>query len=155
VFVLSAFTAFATGSSWGVMGIMMPLAIPLTWAVMAANGLTEGGEHLHILYAAVAAVMAGAVWGDHCSPISDTTILSSLASGCDHIDHVRTQLPYAVVVGAVAVIVGTLPAGYGVPWWIVLPLAAVLLLLGLRYGGELAEEAPALPAAAAVGRVAE
>jgi len=155
VFVLSAFTAFATGSRWGVMGIMMPLAIPLTWAVMAANGLTEGVAQLHILYAAVAAVMAGAVWGDHCSPISDTTILSSLASGCDHIDHVRTQLPYAVLVGAVAVVVGTLPAGYGAPWWIVLPLAAVLLLLGLRYAGQVAESALAPPPASAAERPAE
>jgi Na+/H+ antiporter NhaC len=136
------------------MGIMMPLADPLTWAVMASNGLSERGGHLHILYSAVAAVMAGAVWGDHCSPISDTTILSSLASGCDHIDHVRTQLPYAMVVGAVAVIVGTLPTGYGVPWWIVLPLAAAILLLGLRYGGEVAEDGLVASAAAVAGRPA-
>jgi len=142
VFVLSAFTAFATGSSWGVMGIMMPLVVPLTWAVMAAGGMTSGPEHLHILYAAVAAVMAGAVWGDHCSPISDTTILSSLASGCDHIDHVRTQLPYAVAVGAVAVLVGLLPAGFGVPWWVVLPLSAVVLIVGMQVFGERVEDPP-------------
>jgi Na+/H+ antiporter NhaC len=148
VFVLSAFTAFATGSSWGVMGIMMPLVLPLTWAVMAANDMT-GPDHMHILYASVAAVMAGAVWGDHCSPISDTTILSSLASGCDHIDHVRTQLPYAIAVGAVAVVVATLPAGYGAPWWIVLPLAAVVLLLGLRYLGQPVEDLHLQPAGAA------
>jgi Na+/H+ antiporter NhaC len=140
VFVLSAFTAFATGSSWGVMGIMMPLVVPLTWAVMAAGGLTSSPEHLPIFYAAIAAVMAGAVWGDHCSPISDTTILSSLASSCDHIDHVRTQLPYALTVGAVSMVVCTLPAGYGVPWWLVLPLAAVVLLLGLRVFGQPVED---------------
>ena len=144
IFALSAFTAFATGSSWGVMGIMMPLAIPLTWAIMAANGLTEGGEGLHILYAAVSAVLAGAVWGDHCSPISDTTILSSLASGCDHIDHVRTQIPYAVLVGAVAIIIGLLPAGYGVPWWILLPLGIVILVGVLRFIGKRADDAPAV-----------
>jgi Na+/H+ antiporter NhaC len=149
VFVLSAFTAFATGSSWGVMGIMMPLVVPLTWAVMAANDMVTGPDHMHILYSSVAAVMAGAVWGDHCSPISDTTILSSLASGCDHIDHVRTQLPYAMAVGAVAIVVGTLPAGYGAPWWIVLPLAAVVLLLGLRYLGQSAEDLQLEPAGAA------
>lgn len=131
------------------MGIMMPLAIPLTWAVMAANGLTEDGGNLHILYSSVAAVMAGAVWGDHCSPISDTTILSSLASGCDHIDHVRTQLPYAIAVGAVAVVVGTLPTGYGVPWWAVLPAGALVLLLGLRLGGQRAEDAVPVSAAMA------
>jgi Na+/H+ antiporter NhaC len=140
VFVLSAFTAFATGSSWGVMGIMMPLVVPLTWAVMAAGGLTSSPEHLPILYAAIAAVMAGAVWGDHCSPISDTTILSWLASSCDHIDHVRTQLPYALTVGGVSMVVCTLPAGYGVPWWLVLPLAAVVLLLGLRLFGQPVED---------------
>jgi Na+/H+ antiporter NhaC len=149
VFVLSAFTAFATGSSWGVMGIMMPLVVPLTWAVMATNDMITDPAHMHILYSSVAAVMAGAVWGDHCSPISDTTILSSLASGCDHIDHVRTQLPYAMAVGAVAIVVGTLPAGYGAPWWIVLPLAAVVLLLGLRYLGQPVEDLQLQPAGAA------
>jgi Na+/H+ antiporter NhaC len=128
------------------MGIMMPLVVPLTWAVMAANDMTASPDHMHIFYSSVAAVMAGAVWGDHCSPISDTTILSSLASGCDHIDHVRTQLPYAITVGAVAVVVGTLPAGYGAPWWIVLPLAAVILLLGLRYLGQPVDDRQTQPA---------
>jgi Na+/H+ antiporter NhaC len=135
VFVLSALTAFATGSSWGVMGIMMPLVVPLAWAVMGANDL-QSPEHMHLFYSAVSAVLAGAVWGDHCSPISDTTILSSMASGCDHIDHVRTQIPYALAVGAVALLVGTLPAGYGVPWYIGLLSSAVLLFLGLRLLGK-------------------
>ncbi|MEM7026341.1 MAG: Na+/H+ antiporter NhaC family protein, partial [Pseudomonadota bacterium] len=145
VFVLSAFTAFATGSSWGVMGIMMPLVVPLTWAVMDAGALTSSTEHFHILYSAVAAVMAGAVWGDHCSPISDTTILSSLASGCDHIDHVRTQLPYAALVGVVALLVAILPAGFGVPWWVVLPLGAAMLFVALRLLGRYTEDAPLHP----------
>ena len=57
---------------------------------------------MHIMYSAIACVLAGAVWGDHCSPISDTTVLSSIASGCDHIEHVRTQLPYAGAVGVVS-----------------------------------------------------
>jgi Na+/H+ antiporter NhaC len=77
-------------------------------------------------------VLAGSVWGDHCSPISDTTILSSMASGCDHIDHVNTQLPYALAVGAAAVLLGTLPAGFGVPWWICL-IVGILALLGVLY----------------------
>ena len=80
------------------MGILVPLVIPLTWAVMKANGYS-GPDDMHILYSAIASVLAGSVWGDHCSPISDTTILSSMASGCDHIEHVRTQLPYALLVG--------------------------------------------------------
>jgi Na+/H+ antiporter NhaC len=89
-------------------------------------------QHYHILYSAVSCVLAGAVWGDHCSPISDTTILSSMASGCDHIEHVRTQLPYAGSVGLVAITLGTLPAGFGMPWWIGL-LTGAGVLLGLLY----------------------
>ena len=135
VFVLSALTAFATGSSWGVMGIVMPLVVPLTWAVMAANGIAGDPAHMHIFYSAIAAVLAGAVWGDHCSPISDTTILSSLATECDHIDHVRTQLPYALAVGLVGLFAGTLLVAYLYPWWVgmlisVAIVAAVLFLLG-------------------------
>jgi Na+/H+ antiporter NhaC len=135
VFVLSAATAFATGSSWGTMGILMPLVLPLTWAVLLANDMANP-SHYHIIYSTVACVLSGAVWGDHCSPISDTTILSSMASGCDHIDHVRTQLPYAVTVGAAGVFLGTLPTGFGFPWWIALPLGAVVLVAVHRYVGK-------------------
>ncbi len=139
VFMLAAATAFSTGSSWGTMGILMPLVVPLAYGVLAADGLHTNAEYHHIIYSSVSAVLAGAVWGDHCSPISDTTILSSLASGCDHIDHVRTQLPYALLVGFVAVLLGTLPAGFGAPWWLCLPVAAAVLLSGLRYFGERVE----------------
>ena len=117
IFCISAITGFATGSSWGAMGILMPLVIPLTWAVLEANAMADAA-HYHIIYSTVSCVLAGAVWGDHCSPISDTTILSSMASDCDHIEHVRTQLPYALTVGMVAIFIGTLPTGFGVPWWI-------------------------------------
>jgi Na+/H+ antiporter NhaC len=134
IFVLSAATAFATGSSWGTMGILMPLVVPLVWAVLLANGVADPSNY-HIIYSTVACVLAGSVWGDHCSPISDTTILSSMASGCDHVEHVRTQLPYALVVGTVAVLIGTLPTGFGVPWWVSLLVAAALLTVGLRYFG--------------------
>ncbi len=135
VFILAAATAFSTGSSWGAMGILLPLVLPLAWAVMMVNGLT-GLEHYHILYSTVACVLAGSVWGDHCSPISDTTILSSMASGCDHIDHVRTQLPYAMVVGGVATFLGTVPVAYGFPWWAALLLGAVTLVLVLKFVGK-------------------
>jgi Na+/H+ antiporter NhaC len=135
VFVLAAGTAFATGSSWGAMGILFPLAMPLTWAVMAAQGQT-GPEHLHILYSSISAILAGAVWGDHCSPISDTTILSSLASGCDHIEHVRTQLPYAVTVGATAILTGSILTALGTPWWVGLSLGLTILWLILRFYGK-------------------
>ena len=141
VFILSAATAFATGSSWSTMGILMPLVVPLAWAVLHQNGMDDPA-HYSILYSTVACVLAGSVWGDHCSPISDTTILSSMASGCDHIAHVRTQLPYAMSVGVVAVVVGILPTGFGFPAWIALPLAMAVLYFGLRYLGTVDEEPP-------------
>ena len=127
VFILSAATAFATGSSWGTMGILMPLVLPLTWAVMQASNMATPGNY-GIIYSTVSCVLAGSVWGDHCSPISDTTILSSMASGSDHIDHVRTQLPYALLVGAVGMVIGTIPTGFGLPWWLALPISAVILV---------------------------
>jgi Na+/H+ antiporter NhaC len=132
IFVLSAATAFATGSSWGTMGIVMPLVIPLTWEILGSHGMAAA-PHYHILYSAISCVLAGAVWGDHCSPISDTTILASMASGCDHVEHVRTQLPYALSVGFVALFLGTLPAGFGLPWWAAL-LIGGLVLVGVLYG---------------------
>jgi Na+/H+ antiporter NhaC len=139
VFLLSAATAFATGSSWGTMGILMPLVLPLAWAVMVINGMVEAHDY-HILYSTISCILAGAVWGDHCSPISDTTILSSMASGCDHIDHVNTQLPYALLVGLVAMIIGTIPAGFGAPWWVPYPIAITILVLFLKFFGKDAEE---------------
>ncbi|MBT3428662.1 MAG: Na+/H+ antiporter NhaC family protein [Gammaproteobacteria bacterium] len=126
IFFLAAIAGFASGSSWGVMAILMPLVIPLCWAVLEINGMANS-EHLHILYSSIACVLCGAVWADHCSPLSDTTVLSSLATGCDHMDHVTTQLPYAALTGAVALLIGTLPGGYGAPWWLMLLIAALVL----------------------------
>ncbi len=127
-FILAAITAFTTGTSWGTMAILMPLVIPLAWAVMQLNGIADPSG-MHILYSSVACTLAGAVWGDHCSPISDTTVLSSIASGCNHIEHVRTQLPYALLVGVVALVVGTIPGGYGLPPWISI-VAGIAILYG-------------------------
>ncbi|MFQ6005406.1 MAG: Na+/H+ antiporter NhaC family protein [Woeseia sp.] len=135
VFVLSAITAFTTGTSWGTMGILMPLVIPLCWAVMTVNGMNDPG-HMHILYSAIACNLAGAVWGDHCSPISDTTVLSSMASGCDHVEHVRTQLPYAALVGIVAIGIGTIPGGYGFPPLLSILIGIAVLAAVLRYFGK-------------------
>jgi Na+/H+ antiporter NhaC len=141
VFLLSAATAFATGSSWGTMGILLPLVLPLAWAVMVVNDMVAMHDY-HILYSTISCVLAGAVWGDHCSPISDTTILSSMASGCDHIEHVRTQLPYAMLVGGVALLLGTVPAGFGLPWWVSMLAGAVILFAILRTVGRKADDAP-------------
>jgi Na+/H+ antiporter NhaC len=139
VFLLAAATSFATGSSWGTMGILMPLVVPLVWAVLQANGLADP-DHYYLMYSTVSCILAGSVWGDHCTPISDTTILSSLASGCDHIDHVRTQLPYAVLVGGVAVLFGTIPTGYGLPAWASILIGIAILIGILRYFGKPVEQ---------------
>lgn len=135
IFLLSAATAFATGSSWGAMGILIPLVIPITWGMMETQNLINE-EHFYLLYLSIASILAGAVWGDHCSPISDTTILSSMASGCDHIEHVRTQIPYAVFAGGFAMLVGIVPAGFGVSPWLCLAVSAVAMFLLLKIIGK-------------------
>lgn len=139
VFIMASIIAFATGTSWGVMAILVPLAIPLTWGALEGAGL-DTADSIYILYAAVASVLTGAVLGDHCSPISDTTILSSVSSGCNHIEHVRTQLPYAMLVGGVSIVVGLIPVGYGVPWWVAMLAGLVALYLVLRIFGQVVEE---------------
>ena len=126
IFILAATTAFATGTSWGTMGIFYPIVIPLAWQVLFLNGMADI-EHMYIIYSSVACVLCGAVWGDHCSPISDTTIMSSMASGCNHIDHVATQFPYAIVVASIALLIGTIPTGYGWPPMIMIPVGILLV----------------------------
>lgn len=127
-FLLSALVAFSTGSSWSTMAILYPIIVPLAWEASRNAGLPLD-DALPILYNAVACVLAGSVMGDHISPISDTTVLSSLATRCDHIDHVRTQMPYALVVGTVAVLFGTIPAALGFPAW--LSMLVALGILGI------------------------
>jgi Na+/H+ antiporter NhaC len=92
IFITTGFIAFSTGTSWGTWGIMFPIAIPIAQALDMS------------LPPIIGALLSGGVFGDHCSPISDTTIISSMASASDHIDHVRTQLPYALLAGAVSTI---------------------------------------------------
>jgi Na+/H+ antiporter NhaC len=125
-FVLSAFIAFSTGSSWSTMALMYPLVIPLSFAVASGDPSYEAME---IMYNTIASVLAGAVLGDHCSPISDTTILSSLATSCDHISHVRTQMPYALTVGGVALFIGIIPGALGISSLITIPLGIIVLFL--------------------------
>lgn len=97
IYIVAAIMAFATGSSWGTFAICMPIALPLAFS-FTNNELTT------LVVAVFAAVAGGGVFGDHCSPLSDTTILSSTGAACDHIDHVKTQLPYALICGALAVV---------------------------------------------------
>ncbi|WP_138431475.1 Na+/H+ antiporter NhaC family protein [Fodinibius saliphilus] len=127
VLLLSALTAFATGSSWGTMGILMPLVVPLAWEIGNNTGLPYDIT-AEIIYASVSSVLAGSVWGDHCSPISDTTILSSIATQCDHVEHVNTQLPYAMIVGVISILsmIGMLVVG--IPWWIIYPLGVAIIV---------------------------
>lgn len=114
-FLLSAVVAFSTGSSWGTMAIIYPIMLPLAWALSIESGM-DAASAMEIFLNTTSTVLAGAVLGDHCSPISDTTILSSLATRCDHLDHVKTQMPYALTVGFVAVLFTTLSALFSLPW---------------------------------------
>lgn len=134
VFITSAAMAFATGTSWGTMAIMLPVVIPLMVALGGADVLPGGAEHA-VLLGGIASVLAGAIFGDHCSPISDTTVLSSTASACDHVDHVRTQLPYALLVGGVGMVLGNIGTAYGLPPWIALGVGVVVLFGVLRTAG--------------------
>ena len=126
VFVIASLVAFSTGTSWGTMLILMPIVIGVTFKMLTNEGLADV-EH-PLLIAAVGSVLAGAIFGDHCSPISDTTVLSSQASGCHHVEHVRTQLPYALLVAAISILCGTIPVGFGISVWITLPLGSLLLI---------------------------
>lgn len=135
VFVLSSAIAFATGTSWGTMTLLMPLVVPTVYNLLGGSPNVMLAED-PILLASVGSVLAGAIFGDHCSPISDTTVLSSQASGCNHIAHVQTQLPYALFVAAVAIAFGTLPVGLGMPIWLTFPLGIVALYAGLRFLGQ-------------------
>lgn len=139
-FLLSAAVAFSTGTSWGTMAIVMPLAIRLAHELPKQASLgSELGEV--IMISTIAGVLAGATFGDHCSPISDTTIMSSMASGCDHIEHVRTQIPYALVTAALAITLGSIPAAYGVNPYFLNLIGIVACVLVVRFVGKPVEEA--------------
>ena len=126
VFITGALVSFATGTSWGTMGILFPLAIPAAAGAMTGATAAETATFLHVT---VAAVFSGAVFGDHCSPFSDTTIVSSISCGIEPHDHVRTQIPFALIAGAVAALVGFVPAGLGMPAWISLVSGLAVLTL--------------------------
>lgn len=139
VFITAAVISFATGTSWGTMAILFPVTIPLAVA-MGAGVDFDGGAHYSILLGVISSIMAGSIFGDHCSPISDTTVMSSMASACDHIDHVRTQLPYALTVGVIGMLIGDIPTAYGLPPWVSLVLGAIILYGILRFVGKPVED---------------
>ncbi|WP_296875197.1 Na+/H+ antiporter NhaC family protein [uncultured Methanobrevibacter sp.] len=128
IFILGALISFATGTAYGTMSILMPLAIPLAWAVSTGD--------MNFTIVCTSGVLTGAIFGDHCSPISDTTILSSMGTSCNHIDHVQTQIYYAIFVALVAILIGYIPAGLGVPFYVSLVAGVIVMFVGLRILGE-------------------
>ncbi|MEK6189590.1 MAG: Na+/H+ antiporter NhaC family protein, partial [Carnobacterium alterfunditum] len=131
IFILGSIISFATGTSYGTMGILMPLTIPL------AAALSPDPEFIVM---SAGAVLTGAIFGDHCSPISDTTILSSMGAGVNHMEHVKTQIPYAMLVGSIAVLFGFIPVGLGMPIGIVLPVSMIIIVLAVYFFGKPIEE---------------
>ncbi|WP_122639957.1 Na+/H+ antiporter NhaC family protein [Romboutsia sp. Marseille-P6047] len=130
IFLLGAIISFATGTSYGTMGILMPLAIPLAYSM---------NLEMSFIIVSTSAVLTGAIFGDHCSPISDTTILSSMGAGCNHINHVKTQLPYALFTAVITIIFGYIPVGLGMSIYIVLPLSIIALFIGIQVLGKKVE----------------
>lgn len=127
IFILGAVISFATGTAYGTMGILMPLAVPLAHSI---------NPEMSFIIVSTSAVLTGAIFGDHCSPISDTTILSSMGAGCNHIDHVKTQMPYALFVASITVLFGYIPAGLGLPVYLVLPIAVAAIFIGVQILGK-------------------
>ncbi|NME82313.1 Na+/H+ antiporter NhaC family protein [Clostridium sp. SM-530-WT-3G] len=127
IFILGSVISFATGTAYGTMGILMPLAIPLSYSISPDMGY---------VVLSTSAVLTGAIFGDHCSPISDTTIMSSMGAGCHHINHVKTQMPYALTVAAITILFGYIPCGLGLSVWIVLPIAILVTIAVVYFVGK-------------------
>ena len=127
IFVLGGIMSFATGTSYGTMGILMPLTIPLAHSI---------NPEMSYIIVCISAVLTGSIFGDHCSPISDTTILSSMGAGCNHIDHVRTQMPYSLFVASIAILFGYIPAGFGLNIYLILPVAFLVMFIGIQILGK-------------------
>ena len=132
IFILGAVISFAIGTAYGTMGILMPLAVPLAYSI---------NPEMSFVIVSTSAVLTGAIFGDHCSPISDTTILSSMGAGCNHIEHVKTQIWYSLFVAVITILFGYIPAGFGLPIYIVLPVAILAVFVGVQIFGKKVEEA--------------
>jgi len=128
IFFIAGLTAFGTGTSWGTMAILIPIAFPVAFAL-------DNNSYGLITIICMAAVLDGAIFGDHCSPISDTTIMSSISSHCDHIHHVQTQLPYALLVGGIAMVLGYLPAVFETPIWLSYLMGILFIYFFLSFFG--------------------
>lgn len=134
-FIASGAIAVSVGSSFATMGLLVPMFIPLAAGILSSAGAPISPED-PVFLATVGAILAGAIFGDHCSPISDTTVLSSAAAGCDHLHHVATQVPYALVIAVSALLFGYLPIGFGLPWWVALPLSTAVCIGAILFFGK-------------------
>ena len=130
VFAISAVISFATGTAWGTMAIVIPLAIPLAFSFV------EVGGDPHMVIVTISAVLSGAIFGDHCSPISDTTIMSSMASGSDHLDHVKTQMPYALTAAVIGAICYLIAGFLGAHPVVVLLIGTAMIYGVLKFYGK-------------------
>lgn len=135
IFAFASLISFAIGTSYGTMGVLMPLAVPLAFEIAKLNGMEAEALH-HYMVLNISCVLTGAIFGNHCSPISDNVILSSMSAKCDHIEHVRTQIPYALFICAISLFTGYIPVALGLSVWLVLPLNFVLITLLLRLIGK-------------------
>jgi Na+/H+ antiporter NhaC len=127
-FLISCLISFATGTSWGTSAIVMPFALPL------AVQLAGPGSDIPVIV--FASVLTGAVFGDHCSPLSDTMILSSISSHSDYMDHFKTQLPYGILAMLVSLFIGFIPAAFGIPPLYTLPTGLLVMFLLVRLLGK-------------------
>ena len=121
IFLVGCFLAFATGTSWGTFGILIPIVVDVF-----------SGTNHELMIISISACMAGAVCGDHCSPISDTTIMASAGAQCEHVNHVSTQLPYAMVAAAVSFLTYII-AGFVQTAWIALPAGIIMMLVFVTF----------------------
>jgi Na+/H+ antiporter NhaC len=153
LFTLSGMIAFSTGSSWSTMTILLPLVVGLAYnlgfdSIDASLGMAaQRAAGLALLVISIGAVLEGAIFGDHCSPISDTTVMSSISSASDHIDHVRTQMPYALLAMFTALLCGYFPATF-LRWnpFLCLALGVAVMALFLRIYGRRADDPPSAAA---------
>lgn len=134
-FIIASLISFATGTSWGTMAIVIPILVPLTHTILEINGV-QGYLYNNIMYASIASCLGGSCWGDHSSPISDTTLFSSMACGADLIDHVRTQTPYALTVALICIFIGFIPTALGINSFISLFLGIFVCYLTVRFIGK-------------------
>lgn len=133
IFISAAVVSFATGTSWGTMGILTPVAVQIAATLVGDLPQDQG---LQLFYASVGSVLAGSIFGDHCSPISDTTVLSSIATGCTVEEHVWTQMPYALITAVVAMIAGNIICMmFSLPHWVGIAIGAAALFAIVRWIG--------------------